>query len=487
MRKLHPLEYQTLQAIRGHGLLAPGAHVVVGVSGGGDSLALLLVLAALREELALELTALYADHGLRPEETRAESDLVAAMATGLGVAFRREALPVREYAGERGLSLEAAGRELRYRWFGRVAGELGGAVVAVAHHGDDQAEELLLRLLRGSGLAGLSGMRARNEQGVIRPFLDFPKARLAAYLRDRLADWREDGSNLDPRFLRNRVRLELLPLLEQRFNPATRQVLQRTAAILAAEDDLLGGLAGAFYRRVLVGEVRDGTEGYPNELTLDIAQLRSGHLALQRRVLEKALLELGAPVAFRQVEAILKLAAEPGGELHLPGGLRVSSAYGVLAFSYPAGRGGFRGRLARGEESPFEMEIAGPGLWLLPGRPEVLVVEVLTEVPAPAELSSGHADHLDLAGLSFPLRARSPRAGDRFRPLGAPGSRKVADFLCDRKLPAVERARLVVLESGGRIVALVGQRIDHSCRVTAATTGVLRVSLRGCENGFTGN
>lgn len=483
---LDPLEYETLRFLRSEALLPPGSRVVVGVSGGPDSLALLLVLAALRGELDLELTAVHADHGLRPAATPAERRLVAEVCAGLGVEWRCEALPVREYGRERGLSLEAAGRELRYQLFRRVAGELGGAVVAVAHHADDQAEELLLRLLRGTGRAGLAGMAADNGSGVVRPFLNFPKARLGQYLRERQVAALEDASNRDRRFLRNRVRLELLPLLESRYNPAIRRTLCRTAEILGAEERLLGELAATFYRQVSAGGGDTSADERPDELALDAVLLLTGHPALRRRGVELALLELAAPVRFRYVEAILALAAaEEGGELHLPAGLRVVKAGGVLRLAYPAGRLRRRGRLAPAV-ADFAMEIGGPGCWPLPERPDSLLVELLEAPPPPEELRAGKADYLDAARLSWPLLARSPRPGDRFRPMGAPGRRKVADFLCDRKLPPAERVRQVLLESGGRIAALVGQRIDQGCRVTPDTSRVLKVSLVARENGFTG-
>ena len=469
---LHPLEYDTLIALRGGALTPPGGRVVVGVSGGGDSLALLLVLAVLREALAVELTAVYVDHGLRPEEAAVEADLVAAVAAGLKVVFRSGTLPVRAHAREQGLSVEAAGRELRYGFLQQVAGEVGGAVVAVAHHADDQAEELLLRLIRGTGRAGLSGMAARNDQGVIRPFLNFPKARLTDYLQERHIAWREDSSNTDPRFLRNRVRLELLPLLERSFNPAIRAGLLRTGRILAAEDELLDELAGRLFREVVVAP-RSG-----EELTVDVARLAAAHPALQRRALELVLLELPAPVRFQYIEDLRELAGGSSGELHLPEGLRVVKAGGQLRFSYPAGRVRQRGELAAPGMTPFALAIAGPGLWPLSPLGNLLV-ELLETPPPAVELVAGGCDYLDAATVPFPWRARTIQPGDRFHPLGAPGGRKVADFLGDRKVPRAERDRLVILEGGGRIVALVGQRIDHSCRLTATTTKVLKVTRVG--------
>jgi tRNA(Ile)-lysidine synthase len=473
---LHPLEYETLHVVRQHALLFPGARVVIGVSGGADSLALLLVLTALRGQLDVELTAAYVDHGLRPAEARAEAGLVADQAKLLGVAFRTGVIPVQEKARQTGQSLEAAGRELRYEFLQRLAGELGGAVIAVAHQADDQAEEILLRLLRGSGRAGLAGMSWINAARVIRPFLGFSKGRLLDYLRERGGRFLEDSSNSDHRFRRNRVRLEILPLLEKRFNPAVRESLLRTAKILGAEEELLADLARRAYALVRVDR-HGGGECLPG-LLLEVATLHREPLALQRRVLELALVELATPVSFQAIEDLLDLATRTSGELHLPGGLRVVREYGLLRFSHPVGRGvARRGRLVDEEAEPFELLISGPGLWTLEQPGLSILVESLEHPPDPAELRGGRADYLDAAAVSLPLVARYARPGDRFRPLGGPGKRKVADFLNDRKLPRSARKRVVVLESSGRICALLGLRIDQRCRLSGNTGRVLKVSL----------
>lgn len=477
--KLHPLEYETLRLIRARQLLARGARVVLGVSGGVDSLALLQVLAALRGELELELHAVYVDHGLRPAEARAEADLVAVRAEALGVGFRTGSIPVRERARETGQSLEAAGRELRYAFLRQVAEELGGAVIAVAHQADDQAEEVLLRLIRGSGRAGLAGMSRVNAAGVIRPFLGFAKDDLAGYLQDRGVACLEDSSNSDLRFRRNRVRLELLPLLEKRFNPAVRESLWRTAEILGAEEELLAGLARRAYDRVLGERSGPGDTEAALGLRLESGVLRREPLALQRRVLELALVELGAPVSFQGLADLLALSGSATGELHLPGGLRVVHEGGRLSFSYPAGRVASRGRLAADEAEPFELLLSGPGVWPLPALGTSIQLERLEHPPSPAELRAGRIDYLDAAAVSWPLVARSFRPGDRFWPLGGPGRRKVADFLSDRKVPRRARKQVVVLESSGQICALLGLRIDQRCRLTASTKVVLKVSLVG--------
>jgi tRNA(Ile)-lysidine synthase len=474
---LHPLEYETLQVIRQHALLLPGTRVVLGVSGGVDSMALLLVLAALRGQLDLELTAVYVDHGLRPAETRAEASLVADQARLLGVAFRTGLIPVLERARQTGRSLEEVGRELRYDFLQRQAGDLGGAAIAVAHQADDQAEEILLRLLRGSGRAGLAGMSRVNAAGVIRPFLGFTKERLKNYLRERGGRFLEDSSNSDRRFRRNRVRLDILPLLEKLCNPAARESLCRTAGILAAEEELLGELARRAYALIRLERRGEGGVEYPLELLLEVAALRREPLAMQRRVLELALVEMRTPVRYQAIEDLLGLAGRTSGEQHLPGGLRVILEQGLLRFFHPAGRVARRGRLEDAEVAPFELRIPGPGLWNLAELGMSVLVECLERPPDQEELRAGRADFLDAAVASWPLVARSARPGDRFHPLGGPGRRKVADFCNDRKLPRSARKRVVVLESGERICALLGLRIDQHCRVSPDTGRVVKVSL----------
>jgi tRNA(Ile)-lysidine synthase len=469
---MHSLEKHTLETIREFGLLQAGGPVVVGVSGGPDSMALLHVLATLAGELEISLRAVYVDHSLRPDETAAEADLVREASAGLGIEFRSGKVATREYAREQGLSIEAAARQLRYDLFEEAAEAAGKAVIAVGHTADDQAEEVLLRLIRGAGRSGLAGMAHRNYRGVIRPFLKIPKAVLLDYLNESSIPFLEDSSNQERDFLRNRVRLDLLPHLEKHFNPAIRETLRRTAEVLGSEDELLDDLAADFFRQAVSGE-----EEQP--LRVDIDPLLDAHLSLQRRVVEMVLLQLEAQPSFQQIDKILALAGqgENGKELHLPGGLRLVRREGSLEFSYPAGHSGHRQSLAASQERSFEEKIEGTGRWPIQGTEMVLQIEILEQAPGREELLAMEADFLEMTELDFPLTVRSPRPGDRFHPLGGPGSRKVADFLADRKVPREQRCLVPVLENEAGIIALLGQRIDHRYRLVAKDAKVLKVLL----------
>lgn len=466
------LEEHTLEYIRDFILLKSGDRVVVAVSGGPDSIALLHVLATLAGELSIKLCAVYVDHGLRPGETAAERELVAVMADKLGVEFKSGRVAVSDYAAAHGMSIEAAARYLRYEFLEKMAEELGGAVIAVAHTADDQAEEVLLRLLRGAGRKGLAGMVPVNYRGVIRPFLGVPKGRLLDYLDKHALSFLEDSSNTERDFLRNRVRLDLLPYLEEHFNPAVRQTLLRTGEILGAEDDLLDRLAGDLYLQAV-------TEDETGVLIIDIALLLEDHQALRRRVVERAMVAVEAQPSFHHIDRVLQLAAsgENGRELHLSEGLRVLRREGQLDFSYPAGRVGHRQNLAESKAVSFNINIDGPGLWPVAEAGFSIKVEVGDEVPERDELMEMTSDYLDMAGIDFPLTVRSPEAGDRFHPLGAPGSRKVADFLADRKVPRERRCRVPVVLNRERILALSGFRVDHRYRLLDNTKEVLKMTI----------
>lgn len=467
------LEEHILKQVKVLELPGPEALLLVAVSGGSDSVALLHLMADLADKLSIRLCAVYVNHGLRPDETGAEEELVAGMALRLGLGFRTGSIPVRAYSAAHGLSVEAAARRLRYRFLEEVAEELGAVAIVVAHTADDQAEEVLLRLIRGSGRTGLAGMMAVNYRRVLRPLLQVSKAQLLDYLHSRDIPFLEDSSNAQRDFLRNRVRLDLLPYLQKNFNPAIRQTLLRTADILGTEDEFLDKLTRDLYRKAVRGGA--GAES----IEADTRVILAGHPALQRRVVEQIILALGGQPSFQHIDKLLAMAASSSnsGELHLAEGLRVIRRGNTLLFSYPAGRHRHRAGFAASQEEAFEKVIAGPGNWSIDELGLTLRVEVVEKVPDRGEILNNSCDCLDMSGLAFPLTVRSARPGDRFHPLGSPGSRKVANFFSDRKVARENRCRVPVLLVNDRIIALLGLRIDHSCRLVESTEKVLKVTV----------
>jgi tRNA(Ile)-lysidine synthase len=303
------------RALKAAGTPPRGGTLVVGLSGGADSVALLDALAALRRRRGFRVVAAHLDHGLRPGSA-GDAAFCAALCARLDVPLRAGAADVRARAGRERGGLEQAARRERYAFLRRVRDEEGAAVIAVAHTRDDQAETLLLRLLRGAGATGLAGMRPRSGD-LVRPLLAVSRPQVLAHLRERGLEWREDPSNVDVAHRRNRVRHELLPYLEERFNPQVRAVLARTASLLADEAAHVRAEAASLLARI--GREEGGA------LVLRRAPLAEAPPAVARAAIREALLRVGGlgRVGALHVERVLQLAgakAPSGRRLPLPGG-----------------------------------------------------------------------------------------------------------------------------------------------------------------------
>ncbi|MBU0730602.1 MAG: tRNA lysidine(34) synthetase TilS [Proteobacteria bacterium] len=470
---MHPLLKETRLFIKNHGLVTPGDRVVIGVSGGPDSLALLHVLAALAPELSFFVVAAYANHGLRPQEATDEQEAVSAAAARLNIPFVSKQINVQAYSKEHGLSIEHAARILRYSFFNDVLSEYAAHKIAVAHTADDQAEELLLRLIRGTGRKGLSGMDYLRDGLVIRPFLRITKDRLIAYLDEMDIGYSVDSSNFDRNYLRNRVRHELLPFLENEFNPGIRETLVRTAEILRSEEEFLDDLAIKAFNTVVT--VNEESNQLPRA-EIDGVGLSGLHPALQRRVLELLLWKMDNRPGSRQIKQILNLSKTPGfGEVHLAQGLRVQKNGDKIIFTYPHGRLAVRGSL-RGEKQDYQVEINSAGIYAVSEIGIEITCELIDALPSEEEMAAAGIDYFDAGDISFPLQLRAVKSGDRFRPLGAPGTKKINDFFIDQKVPKQDRHLYPLLVAEDRIMGILGLRASHAFRVNTKTQKVLRVS-----------
>lgn len=480
---MHPLEKETLKNIQQQALLQKGETVVMGVSAGPDSMALLHVLVALRENLDLSVVAAYVDHGLRPTETPQEAALVQEHADLFNVPCKVGKIDVQGYGDKQKLSFEHAARLLRYGYLEKVSGEYGNAKIAVAHTADDQAEEVLLRLVRGTGRKGLSGMDMLYGGNIIRPFLAIPKEHLLEYLADKKIPFLEDSSNKERVYLRNKIRLDLIPYLAQHFNPNIKETLRQTAAILQEEEVLLEELTRAACNKIITADApKEGKQRHdavePRALIVDRLAVESH--AIQRRVVENVCWMMQNRPSFRSVEQILDgvFSGEDGVVAHLAQGLRVTKRAGRLIFSYPQGKTTERGDLINTAENYFEITIPAVGEYPVPEIGKKIVVESLDAAPAESAIKSQAADFFDFDALSFPLCVRSRQPGDQFHPLGAPGRKKISDFLTDSKVVREKRWQVPVLASfDNKILALLGLRIDHTVRLSEKTKKVLMVKV----------
>lgn len=449
------------------GMIPPGARVLVGVSGGADSVALAHVLDALSRRLEASLVLAHLNHGLR-EEAEDDARFCRELAAGLGRDLVEGRVDVAAEARRSGRSLEHAGREVRYGFFAEQAERLGCERVAVGHTLDDQAETLLLRLLRGAGTRGLAAVHPVVDGRVVRPLIGVRRLEVEAFLSARGLSFREDVTNRDPRFTRNRLRHEALPRLREGFNPRLEETLAGTAAILRDEEDWMESETAALFERVARLE--------PDGISLEVASLASAHVAARRRLVRRALLSTRGElldVSRAHVEGVLELLEEgkSGRELHLPGVTAVRSFGGIQLRREPG-----RGRRTTPENgyNVFEYPLS------IPARIRISECggTLTARYPTKGESKPAAAGASVVVGLRSepgsggPLTVRSPRRGDRFRPLGAPGSKPLTRYLMERKVARDERRAVPVVclkatESGGRdeILWVVGHGVAEAARL----------------------
>jgi tRNA(Ile)-lysidine synthase len=456
------------ETVAGYRLIMPGDAVLVAVSGGPDSLALAHLLAARAAAWRLRLGVAHVDHGLRTESA-SEAAVVGGLAARLAARLHTERVDVRDLRRRWGLSLEAAGRQARYRFFRKTAEHHGYDKVALAHHADDNAETLLLNLLRGTGRLGLGGMAPMRDQRFIRPLIRATRADIEDYLNRRRLSALVDPTNADDGFLRNRIRHQLIPLLERDFQPRVRAVLHRSAEVLRAEEEWIEGLIEPLLEQV-VRSCRPGC------LEMEAGALRRLAPAAQRRVVRAGLRrvrkDLGR-VTFDHIERILGLAQRQGGggSLHLPQHLKVWRQGDILRM----GMSGMGPEAFRADYS-YRMERCGRVTVVETGDSVALTEVERDEVPEPHAASPLKA-FLDAAAVEFPVTVRNFRPGDRFAPLGVAGTQKLKKFFIDHKVLRDQRRRCPLLISRGNILWVAGYRIAHHVRLTRRTRKVLKVEL----------
>jgi|SRR6185436_3274551 len=475
------LATRALETVGRHALLRDGRRVLVALSGGADSVALLLILRELERAGAVVVAgAAHLNHLLRGADADADEAFCAALAARLGVPFLAGRVDVAALARAAKRSLEDAARTARYAFLERAADTLDADAIAVAHTKDDQAETFLLRLLRGAGARGLAAIHPRAGR-VIRPLIDLERAALREYLAAGGQAFREDATNADVSIPRNRVRHQLIPLLESRFSPGVVDVLAREAALARDDEDFLQGEAIKLADRIVL----TGRTPGPADIHLDIAGLLRAPRALASRVVLGALQRQAGsrPIHFDHVERVFALAAAgSGGAVSLPGQDAVTTG-GVVVLR-PAGPKSRGSPKREGGGNSFAFSLSIPGEVALDPQKLTVTAERMPGTDAaqarPMKWAARGAEVGVAAGaLRLPLAVRSRRPGDRFRPLGAPGARKLQDFFVDRKVPRGERDTVpLVVDASDRIVWVVGQTVAEDFRVTDPSRGVILLKVR---------
>ncbi len=437
-----------------HNLLPEGAGILVACSGGADSLALLLVLWQLRERYRLRVVAAHYEHGIRGRESQEDAAFVQSFCRRHGIPFRLGHGDVPAHAAEKGVSLETAARKLRYAFLENTRQELKLEFLAVAHHADDQAETVLMRIFRGTGPAGLAAMRPKSgEDGhILRPFLGVTKPEIRQWCAQMHLSPREDSTNQQLDCTRNLLRLRTFPALQREYNPELPKALCQLAEIAAAESDYIQDQVDAVWKSPLV-DLQNGA-------ALLVERFAELPLALQRGVVRKfwhCLTGSGSDLSFVQVEEVRRLCMEnrTGSRLELPGGWLVRIAYGRL-------RGQSKDSMRQAEQlPPVPLQIPGRTVW---GSYvcEAGWLEALPDSTGPFEY------YFCPEALAEPIVIRHREAGDVIQLPS--GRKKLKRLLIDDKIPQEERGRLPLLAAGHEILWVVGHRRSTLCLVDKDTT-----------------
>lgn len=471
--------------IQDEALFNPDDRIVVGVSGGPDSMALLHALLTLNQQLgwSLAIHVAHLHHGLRGADADADAAFVQAAADGMNLACTVERRDIARIAAEQGMGVEEAGRQERYAFLNAVSLKANARVVALGHHADDNAETILHRILRGTGLRGLSGIhRARalapnSNVRIVRPMLRWRKSQVLEFLSNAGVAYREDATNAAPELTRNRIRNTVLPLLEDHVNPQVRDALIRLGEQAEWLEEFLSETVQRTFETLIISR-------NDQELVLNVDAL-----ARKSRIVQTELIRLGyrsfglgeQDLSFTHLVAGLELIADQGSgkQSVMPGGLTIEKRYHQLIFSLPT-------EVAREMIAP-EIAVTVPGKTCLPIRCleiECTLFDVKPEdVPDLRRRGGRMEEFVDYEAVRPPVVVRSRRPGDRFFPLGAPGSKKVNDFLASVRIEPREREKVAVMCDHLGPIWLIGHRIDERVKLTPGTRRVLRLRAASLPGG----
>jgi len=448
-----------IHTIMRHKLLHKGDKVLVACSGGPDSVALLHLLYQLRYKYTLNLYLAHVNHGLRGKASDTDEEFVRRLAEKLGIPIFVKRADVMKFARQKGLSLEGAARLARYEFFEGFAEKYQLDKIATGHSLNDQAETVLMRFLRGAGPTGLSGIPIKRGK-IIRPLLEISREEILQYLNQDKIKFRIDKTNLRSDFLRNRIRNNLLPLLLKEYNPNLIEGLGRTAAIFSELEKQIEKQTKKEAKRILIFS----TEG---TVKLNLREFRKLPSILQRNLIRTAWEKLSNeiyPLDFDQVERVLDLANS--GTV----GQRVN-----LKKNYWAEKEQNQLVLFRQTGKKAKVRIPVPGQLAIPQMNLEISSKVVSRKKLPIKIASRteRAAYLDLGKFTAPPLLRSWQKGDRFKPLGLEGTKKLSDFFTDLKVPRYQRSQIPLLCSNGRIAWVVGYRISEEFKVRPETKKVL--------------
>ena len=433
--------------IKESGLIEKGDKVLVGLSGGADSMCLTRALWSLADEIGFEIATAHVNHNIRGEAAKRDEKAAREFAEGLGIAHYSKSEDVIGYAEEKGISEELAGRELRYAFFAYLCKEHGYTKIATAHNKNDNAETIMMNFMRGSALSGLCGIPKRRGN-IIRPLLDITRAQIEEYCAKYALPYVTDGTNLEQIYTRNKVRLSLIPQIEESFNPNIMNTLTRNAQLIKEDCDFLDKCADEFYR----AKVKDNAVG--------LESINKAEPSIARRVimhmLDKAMNGLGDISADSPLRVIrLCKSGKTGKSVDLPNGVSARIEYDRLIID-----------ANKAEIGEFEYELK---------EGESVYVRELDKTFRLMRCDKAEKDGALYFSGGSEFKVRNRRNGDVFYPVGMSGRKKLKDFFIDAKIPREQRMRTAIITADGEIACIIGKRADKRYSVNKEKAPVFKI------------
>ena len=450
-----------LDTIKEYKMLKPKDRVLVAVSGGADSTALLYLLHSFKEELGLDLHVAHLNHNIRKDDAELDVRYVQGLAQKLRLPITVESFDVQSFARDEKMSLEEAARAVRYAFFEKIANKINADRIAVGHTADDNVETFLMRLLRGSGVKGLCGIPAMRGK-IIRPLIRVWRREVEVFVSGLKLVPRRDYTNYESKYLRNRVRLKLVPQLKI-YNPKIKEIILQTILLLTEDGTYLEGKAEELLEKALKSSKND-------ELILDADKIRKLEYPIQGHLLRTAIEKVKGnlyEVSFKHIREVLdKIASGKNWEVHLPDSTYLRGGRKEIIICRD------RERLFSKKSYYYSFSIPG----------EIEIKETGKKISASivAEMESGHnpqVAYVDHSVLGKNLIVRNKEDGDRLIPLGMKGSKKLQDIFVDEKVAIEDRNSVPVIESLGKIVWVAGMRLDERAKVTPQTKKIVRLEF----------
>ena len=461
------------QTIRDHRMFQTGDAVLIGVSGGADSIALLDLISDFAPAFSLKLGIAHLNHSLRKAESDHDADFVAALGHSHHIAAYIDKVNVEAYKNQKKLSLEEAARHLRYDFFLKIARQNGFNKIALGHHADDNAELVLMFLLRGAGSLGISGIPpVRKIAGrairIVRPLIKMTKPEIISFVNTKKLAYVTDRSNIDLQHLRNRIRLQLMPLLKDAYNPQIVAILNRLASIISAEEKWMTDMTHTLFRQAALPSP-------PQCVSLSISKIKALDAAPQRRVVRRALQNVKGDlrrISFKHIQTVLELMEGKirFKSLDFPDGIQIRCKADEIVF--------LKAESAPAKKITFEYPVPKPQSVLIKEIGQRIIFSLIDRDQVTDFRRAGQGvDFFDMSSLVFPLTIRNFRPGDHFKPLGMTGTQKLKKFFINQKVPRCERNKCPLLLSREKIIWVAGHRIAESVKVSPTTRSVLKAEL----------